>query len=147
MSFYNRMASPGDVQLNLLDDAPVDMNTSDKRKQNSERRSQVALTSSVHEGENSDDDTVDIKKMKVNFDEHKDIMVIVKQIEKDFYAEKSDINKFDTMAIEANCLIQTMKQSYKILKENLYKSNPNFDQSKIEANVHQLLLAVTGDIE
>jgi hypothetical protein len=31
------------------------------------------------------------------------------------------------------------------LKENLYKGNPNFDQEKIEATIHQLKQAVESD--
>lgn len=96
-------------------------------------------------GGESDDEDVDVKKLKVNFDETKQIMAIVHEIEGDYTDSKKQINKYDAMALEADVTIKTIKASYRILKENLYRDNPNFDQDKIEGTIHQLKQAVESD--
>lgn len=88
--------------------------------------------------ESDEDGEADVKKMKINFDESKQIMDIVHEIEGDYGKSKIQINKFDTMALSADCSIKTLKQAYRVLKENLYKGNPNFDQNKTEATIYQL---------
>lgn len=96
-------------------------------------------------GGESDDEEIDVKKMKVNFDETKQIMAIVREIEQDYTTSKNQINMFDSMALDADCAIKTLKQSYRVLKENLYKDNPNFDTQKIESTIHQLKQAIESD--
>lgn len=138
-----RIVSPADVELNMEDNG---ISASDRRKQNAERRSQLAETHPINgAGGESDEEEIDVKKMKVNFDETKQIMAIVHEIEQDYTSSKVQVNKFDSMALEADCAIKTLKQSYRVLKENLYKDNPNFDQQKIEGTIHQLKQAIESD--
>jgi len=68
----------------------------------------------------SDDEEIDVKRMKVNFDETKQIRAVVTEIEEDFTHSKKQINEFDELALGADCTIKTIKQAYRILKENLY---------------------------
>ena len=65
-------------------------------------------------------------------------MDIVHQIEEDYTDSKKQINTFDAMALEADVTIKTIKASYKIMKENLYKDNPNFDNENNQNIIHQL---------
>jgi hypothetical protein len=76
--------------------------------------------------------------LKANFTETKEIMDIVHEIEEDYASSKKEINIFDTMALEADVTIKVIKQSYKILKEHLYKNNPNFDTENVQNTIHQL---------
>lgn len=63
-------------------------------------------------------------------------MEVVNEIEGDYNSSKENVNKFNGMSLGADVTIKVLNQSYKILKENLYKENPNFDQNKIEATIH-----------
>jgi hypothetical protein len=54
-----------------MDPSRDGQSASDRRKQNSQRRSVMGETNPVALAEGSDDEEVDVKKMKVNFDESK----------------------------------------------------------------------------
>jgi hypothetical protein len=81
--------------------------------------------------EEQPEEDIDVKKMKVNFLETKQIMEIVKEFEADYSSSKDNINLYDTHALEDGITIKTIKQCYKTLNDNLMKSNPNFDKIKM----------------
>lgn len=134
----NSVVDHGDVDLNLDDSAKGPVSTGGRRRQNTSRRSAPGDSKQAAIGNDSDEEEIDVKKMKANFDESKQIMALVEEIEEDYFSSKKEVNSFDTSALYSDCKIKTLKKAYRIVKENLYKDNPNFDQEKCEATIHQL---------
>lgn len=84
--------SPDDIELNMDDSNRAGMSASDRRKQNSQRRSAMGDTNPSAAGGAESDEEVDVRKMKVNFDESRQIMEIVEHIEDDYATSKKQMN-------------------------------------------------------
>lgn len=92
-----------------MDDG-AQLSATDRRKQNSHRRSQMAESHApTGNGNDSDEEPIDVRKMKVDFDESKQIMALVEEIEEDYANSKKQVNTFDSMALDADCSIKTLK--------------------------------------
>jgi len=90
-------------------------------------------------GEEGENEEVDVKKMQSNFEESQQMMDVIKEFEKVYTQYKDHINNYGMFSLEADVTIKTIKQSYRILKENLYQDTPNFDKVKMEAKIHSLI--------
>lgn len=91
---------------------------------------------------NEEEEEIDVKKLKANFEETQQIMDVVTEFEEDYSKFKATMNGHDKDAITADVTAKTMKQCYKTLKEHLYQDYPNFDKEKMEQEIHQVSLDI-----
>jgi len=63
---------------------------------------------------------VDVKKLKANFDETKQIMAVVKEFEEAYSDSKSSFNEFDRIQMETETNAKVLKHCFGVLRENLY---------------------------
>ena len=108
--------------------------------------SQTPTRNQEHDEDRGEED-IDVKKMKVDFMETKQIMDIVKEFEKDYNSSKMSINSYDEISIESNVTIKTVKQCYKTLNDNLYKSSPNFDKVRMNTHINETINEVDSSFK
>lgn len=76
--------------------------------------------------------------MESNYQESKQIMELVHAFEEKYNTSKEQVHSFDTTQLDTDVTVKTMKQCYRIVKENLNKIRPNFDKEKMEQNIDTL---------
>lgn len=84
------------------------------------------------------DEDLDVKRVEVDFKETKEILKLAKEYEAVFNSSKQEINVLDKLGIRSVVVVRVHRQSYSIIKENVYKTDPNFDTEMIGENIHNL---------
>jgi len=76
--------------------------------------------------------------MESNYNETKQIMEMVRAFEDKYNTSKEQIHSYDENQLETDVTVKTMKQCYRIVKENLNKLRPNFDKEHMESSIDNL---------
>lgn len=63
---------------------------------------------------------------------------MLKDIETEYGESKRALNELDLKQIVTDGHIKTVRQCYKIVKQNLYDETPNFDKEKMEQKLTTL---------
>ena len=74
----------------------------------------------------------DIKQALNDMEEVAQVLEVVEEFERDYFAAKKKMNPADLATLEASATSQALKLSYQIIQGHLRPENPNFDQEKME---------------
>ena len=133
--------SPADIQLEGLNSGRgTDRDVSAiRRRQTKLDKGKARAQGPAEADEASEEEELDVKKLKANFEETNQIMSAVEEFEATYASSKGDFNQYDSTQMETETSVKVLKLCFASLKEQLFKDYPDFDNVGTETGITDLL--------